>query len=370
MQIDDPIAAANAVAASQQPSGVSAVQDQAILNTQNIVDEVNQLAAEAAADERRVKQRTDTTSISDDEFVPSGRSLRATVSDYMQPVNVSNPQCCRWGNCTNTTDCRDWWNYEMPGGEADARIKANERMAEAMKEIAESRIREAKADADNADRMESLYQKEKERQDELLAETTMNTTENGWWDLPRWNPENQTDHNVSIGYPAPAPPKEWLDIHGPNATSSYDNVTGSMRIAYDEEGYPKPWADANNTQLALDEVKGQMGMNSSRDRTLETQMQDEYDSDVRQLDFTKETRENELRESRSSTDTQNVEILDDFFDPKELQPSQVTLPSSLLNSDSDGAAEDPELLRDQDMTGLLGNQMHIRISPSAGDELL
>lgn len=258
----------------------------------------------------------------------------------------------------------------MPGGEADARIKANERMAEAMKEIAESRIREAKADADNADRMESLYQKEKERQDELLAETTMNTTENGWWDLPRWNPENQTDHNVSIGYPAPAPPKEWLDIHGPNATSSYDNVTGSMRIAYDEEGYPKPWADANNTQLALDEVKGQMGMNSSRDRTLETQMQDEYDSDVRQLDFTKETRENELRESRSSTDTQNVEILDDFFDPKELQPSQVTLPSSLLNSDSDGAAEDPELLRDQDMTGLLGNQMHIRISPSAGDELL
>lgn len=328
---DPDIVAANQAAQNPPfPSGVSVQSDNSVAKTQNLVNEINQLALEAARDRVQANQqinRVDSTNV-------DARSLRAQLDDYIQPVEVQSPMCCRWGNCTNGTDCRNWWNAHIPDGEAEARQEANERMLTLMKLIAESRVREAKADNETKTNLEGIISTEEERTASLLKETTMNSSENGWWDLPRYQPEPQKDHNVSIGYPAPAPPQDWMDIYGPNATSTYNETTGQMRIAYDEEGYPKPWSNINNTNASGSGSESyELGQAQSPSHTVydtdSTALQNQVNTEMNDLDFASDR---QLRESKEDNGRKSHES-SSLFDLQQLTPTHVEVPAALMDDE-------------------------------------
>lgn len=366
-QPEDPLAGANAVAAQQaQQTGQSAILDASIARTQSLVNEINDLAAEAERDRLKANEAPPDTPAQTG-YAPSGLSLRAKLKSMFRPVNPdsSKCECVKYSNCTNVTlaqnnNCRDWWYAGMPAGEDTARAEANARQAELMKLIAESRVAEAKADQDQNDDLQGILDEEKFRQDRLMNETKMNTSENGWWDLPRYQPKEQEDHNVTVGYEPPPPPKDWLAIYGPNATSHYDNATGEMRIAYDDEGYPKPWDNVNNTELTLKAY----GVNTSEDRTAQSMetLQSRYDRDLAKLDFSSDE-EVTLRESRHDSPRElSDDENDSMIDVKELLPKHFSLPTGMLSNKND--ATGTTLADDQDMAALLGANVKIHISPT------
>ena len=64
-----------------------------------------------------------------------------------------------------------------------------------------------------------------------------------WFDQP-------SEHDgKTITYKAPAPPQAELDIFGPDAKTTRDNRTGELNIAYDKEGYPKPWENPKDAEV-------------------------------------------------------------------------------------------------------------------------
>lgn len=229
---DDPIGAATSIA-SKATADLKGITNKAMSSMQRVATEAKNLANVAAVDKIKA----------DGMLKPKDKSL--DMYPLGQLTKAQGNGSVKGGNTTNSTAFRDWWNAKMPEGESAARKEAQTRLQAAMKEIASSRKREKEADSAEKNRLLAILADEKKRQTELLKETMMNTSDNGWWDLPKWQPANKSDYDVTKGYPPPVMPKEWMDIYGPNA-KSYMNGT-SLHIAYDKEGYPKPWNNTNST---------------------------------------------------------------------------------------------------------------------------
>lgn len=244
---DDPVGAAASIA-RKSTADLKGITTKAMSSMQRVAAEAKSLANIAVVDKIKA----------DAMLQPKDKSLAMYPLGKLQKAIGSGSGK---GSGGNKTAFRDWWNAVMPTGEGSARREAQTRLHAAMKEIAASRKREKAADLAEKNRLAAILADEKKRQNELLKETMMNTSENGWWNLPKWQPENKTDYDVTKGYPPPAMPKEWTDIYGPNATS-YINGT-SLHIAYDAEGYPKPWNNTNSTGANSNATSSLLG--SARD---------------------------------------------------------------------------------------------------------
>jgi len=173
----------------------------------------------------------------------------------------------------------------VPPGEGPARQEAAAQQGALLKLLLESRKEEQEQEEAAHDDIRSIVETEKLRYNELLAETKMNTSDNAWYDLPKWKPDtNKT-------YPAPTQPKKWLDIYGPNAISRVNGT--EIHIAYDMEGYPKPWnASASTPPKPSAPSPTANNAGSSTEQT----KQNEFDKDLRNLDLSEAS--SQLQERR------------------------------------------------------------------------
>jgi len=159
--------------------------------------------------------------------------------EYNYVLKVDNVMCCKFNNCSDEyeVDCSSWFSNGIDPGEEEARKEADQRHEAALSHI--ELVHKADVNRGNmtgAEETALFVAHENKREDELMAETKMNGTNGNaaWWDLPQYKP-------TSKAYKASAPPASELAVRGPNATSTVDERTGEITMAYDDEGYPKPW---------------------------------------------------------------------------------------------------------------------------------
>jgi len=183
----------------------------------------------------------------------TGRCLDQFAIAEAKAVNVTSAEdedesCCKYSTC-RFRNCRSWFAGGIDPNEVEARKLAKESVQLALQEIKNASEAETRERGPVGGEVALIVAEEKVRRDKLAVEANMTgLAPNGtyipgtaWFDQPEYH-DNHT-------FKAPPPPQAELDIFGPDAISTINNRTGELNIAYNKEGYPKPWDNPGDSKV-------------------------------------------------------------------------------------------------------------------------
>lgn len=179
----------------------------------------------------------------------TGRCISWLDIERNHTANVTSAEdediaCCKTASC-RFRSCRNWFSGGIDPGEVEARKLAKESYDLALQEIKNASEAETRERGPVGAEVAKIVAEEQVRRDKLEKEANMTgIAPNGTY-IPgtAWFDQPDENDNKTIVYKAPAPPEAWQNVFGPDAKTTRNNRTGELNIAYDAEGYPKPWED-------------------------------------------------------------------------------------------------------------------------------